>query len=99
MGNLLKDLAVLMFAASQEIDRKTAEFRGKREERFKKFVRGMEESKDEFMKKHEKEVKKAREKVSEVAGKIGIATVTEIDELKKMVAELGDKIDKVLKGQ
>lgn len=97
MSNFLKDLAILMFAASQEIEKKTAQFRKKREERFKKFAEKMEEPKEEFLKKHEAEIKKAQEKIEEVAAKIGIATKSEIDDLKKMVHALDKKLDQILK--
>ncbi len=38
-----------------------------------------------------------KEKLSEAAGKIGLATREEIDELKTMLKELGDKIDTMSK--
>jgi hypothetical protein len=97
MANLLRDLAVLMFAASEEIEKKSTEFRQKREERFKKFSAEMKVSKEAFVKKHEKELARAHDKISAEAGKIGIATRSEIDDLKTMVAELSGKLDKVLK--
>ena len=57
----------------------------------------MKESKEAILKKRGKELARARDKISEVAGKIGIATTSEIDDLKAMVADLSGKLDKLLK--
>ncbi|MBN1984403.1 MAG: hypothetical protein JW795_22955 [Chitinivibrionales bacterium] len=96
MSSFLKDLAILLFATSEEIEKKSAEFKKKREERFKEFVQKMEEPKEEFLKKHEEEINKAKEKVTEIASKIGIATKAEFDELKTMIVDLNKKLDQLL---
>ena len=97
MANFLRDLAVLLFTASEQVEKKSSEFRKIREERFKKFSRELEESKEAFLKKHEKEIGKAHEKITAAAGKIGIATKAEIDEIKKMIGEFDEKLNRILK--
>ena len=49
MKNLLKDIAVLLFAAGDEIENKAKEFKKDREKRFKEFEQKLKEKKDDFM--------------------------------------------------
>lgn len=46
MKNLLKDIAVLLFSAGDEIERKAEEFKKERKERYEKFENELKEAKD-----------------------------------------------------
>ncbi len=49
MKSLLKDVAVLLFAAGDEIELKAKEFKEEREKRYKEFEEKLKEKKDDFM--------------------------------------------------
>jgi polyhydroxyalkanoate synthesis regulator phasin len=49
MKSILKDIAVLLFAAGDEIESKAKEFKEERETRFKEFEEKLKEKKDNFM--------------------------------------------------
>lgn len=49
MKSILKDIAVLLFAAGDEIELKAKEFKKEREHRYKEFEHKLHKRKDEFM--------------------------------------------------
>lgn len=49
MKSILKDIAVLLFAAGDEIEAKAKEFKEDREKRFKEFENKLKKKKDDFM--------------------------------------------------
>lgn len=49
MKSILKDIAVLLFAAGDEIESKAREFKENREKRYKEFEEKLKEKKDDFM--------------------------------------------------
>ena len=97
MGNILKDMAVLLFSAGEEIEKKADEFRKDREERYEKFEKSLKDKKEQFSTAFEDEIHKAREKVSEFTEKLGFVSKREIDDLKKKIDELSQKIDTLAK--
>jgi polyhydroxyalkanoate synthesis regulator phasin len=51
VNNILKEIAVLLFAAGDEIETKAKEFKKDREKRFKEFEKKLKDKKDTFMSK------------------------------------------------
>ncbi len=49
MKSILKDIAVLLFAAGDEIELKAKQFKKEREKRFKEFEEKLKGRKDDFM--------------------------------------------------
>ncbi len=101
MNSFLKDLGVLIFSAGEEVEKKAQEFRAQREERYKDFEEKIKEKKEEWnqkkedwSEKHKEDFDKIKDKVGEVIGTLGLATKNEVDELKKMILELSNKMDK-----
>lgn len=104
MNSFLKDLGVLIFAAGEEVEKKADEFKTQREERYKEFSEKINEKKDEWKQKkeewegkHKDDFDKIKDKVNEVVGNLGLATKSEVDDLKKMILDLSEKIDKINK--
>ena len=95
MSNIIKDLAVLLFSAGEELEKKAKEYREEREVRHQDFEQKIKEQKEEFCKKHQDELRGAKEKLGDLSGRLGLATKEEIDELKDLVQELSAKIDKL----
>jgi polyhydroxyalkanoate synthesis regulator phasin len=93
MDSFFKDLAVLLFSAGEEIEKKAKEFKETREERYKEFEKKINEKKEEFKVKHGEDINKMKDKMSGVASNLGLATKSEIDEIKKMVSEINKKLD------
>ena len=93
MSNIVQDLAVLLFSAGEELEKKAEEFRENRENRQKEFEAKMEARREEFKEKCEGEFHGAREKLADMAANLGLATKAEVDELKEMIRDLSNKID------
>jgi polyhydroxyalkanoate synthesis regulator phasin len=96
MSNLLKELAMLLYSAGEEVEKKAAEFREKRDERAKKFEDTIKEKAEKAESIFDDEVTKMKARITELAGKIGVASKTEIDELKKEVGDLVEKVNSLL---
>ena len=97
MINFLKDLSIFLFTAGEEIEKKSAEFKEKREERYKEFEEKIKEKKEEFKSRYGEDMENFRKKVSEFTGKLGLATKDEVSEIKNMIADLNKKIDDLKK--
>jgi len=93
MANMLKDLAVLLFAAGDEIERKSEEFRKKREARYAEFDEKFKHTREKAKTRFEQDIEKARDGIRELSGKLGVASKDEIEELKKKIDDLSSKID------
>jgi polyhydroxyalkanoate synthesis regulator phasin len=93
MSNLLKELAMMLYSAGEEVEKKAAEYREKRDERAKKFEDTIRENLDKADSFLDEEGKKMKKRINELADKIGIASKNEIDELKKQINDLAAKID------
>ncbi|MDY6933267.1 MAG: hypothetical protein SVZ03_03480 [Spirochaetota bacterium] len=97
MNSIIKDLAVLLFAAGDEIERKAEEIKKRREERFSMFYEKIREKQEDFTSKHAEEIQKAKDRLSEIANKAGLATKAEIDDMKNIVSDIDKKLDKLMK--
>lgn len=97
MSNILKDLAVLLFSAGEELEKKAEEYKKTRETRQEEFEQKLRQQKEDIKGKYQDDMESIKEKLSETAGKFGLATKEEIDELKTLVKDLTDKIDKMNK--
>jgi polyhydroxyalkanoate synthesis regulator phasin len=93
MSNIIKDFAVLLFSAGDEIEKKADEFKKERQERYGKFEEEMKKKKEEFKSKFDEEYGKAKENITEFVDKYGLVTKKEIEELKKKIDELSSKLD------
>ena len=93
MSNILKDIAVLLFSAGEEIERKAEEFKKEREERYNKFEETIKEKSEKVKSSFEEEINRAKYHFSGFTDKLGIASKSEIDELRKKLDELSQKID------
>ena len=94
MSNILKDIAVLLFSAGEEIEQKAEDFKQKRDERYKEFEEKFTQTKDDVKSKLDEEVDKAKENIKDFAGKLGFVSKAEYDELKKKLDEMSEKMDK-----
>ena len=97
MGNVLKDLAVLLFSAGDEIEKKAEEYRRRREERYSEFEKQISEKKDDLKSRIDDELARARHGLNELTGKLGVATKNDVDELRKKIEELSVKLDSLVK--
>lgn len=95
MANLLKDLAVLLFSAGEEIEKKADEFRKNREERYQQFEDKLKEGKEKFNTAFDDEIRKAKENLSGLTDRLGLASKREIDEMKRKLDDLAEKIDRM----
>lgn len=93
MDNMLKDLAVLLFSAGEEIEKKAREFKEQRETRHRTFEEKIQEHKEACKSKYSEELCGVKENISELTSKLGLASKAEIDELKEMIADLANKVD------
>lgn len=94
MSNIIKDLAAILFSAGEEIEKKAEEYKQTREARQETFEQKLRQQQKEFEEKYQCNTEFMKEKISETAGKIGLATKDDIEELKKMLKDLNDKIEK-----
>ena len=95
MSNILKDLAVLLFSAGEELEKKAEEYRQAREARQADFEQKLRQQKDHLKEKYQGDMESIKEKISETAGKFGLATKEEVDELKTLLKDISEKIDKL----
>jgi hypothetical protein len=93
MSNILKDIAVLIFSAGEEIEKKADQFRKEREDRYGKFEQKLKSGKEKLDTAVEEELDKARDRISAFTEKIGLASKKEIDDLARKIDELSKKID------
>ena len=93
MSNILKDLAILLFSAGEELEKKAGEYKKARETRQEEFEEKLRQQKEDIKEKYQDDMDSMKEKFSETVGKFGFATKEEIDELKTLVKELSTKID------
>lgn len=77
MMNLLKDIAVLIYSAGDELEHKIEDHKKERKERHEKY---------------EKELVEARKHLGD---KFGLASTSQVDDLKKQIDALSKKIDKI----
>ena len=94
MSNIIKDLAAILFSAGEELEKKAEEYKRTRETRQEEFEEKLQQQKKEFEEKYPCDMESMKEKISETAGKIGLATKDDIEELKEMLKDLNDKIEK-----
>lgn len=94
MSNIIKDLAAILFSAGEELEKKAGEYKETREARQEKFEQKLREQQKEFEEKYQCNTDFMKEKIVETAGKFGLATKDDIEELKNMIRDLSDKIDK-----
>ncbi len=97
MSNILKDLAVLLFTAGEELEKKAEEYKKTREARQEEFEEKLRQKKEDIKDKYQDDMDSIKEKLSETVGKFGLASKEEIDELKSLVKELSEKIDNLNK--
>ena len=88
MSNLFKDMAVLLFSAGDELEKKAGEFKSLREDRYKEFEEKVKNKQEEFKDKSTEiknmfgdEIKKVEENILEFTEKIGFASKKEVDSL------------------
>lgn len=97
MSNILKDMAVLLFSMGEELERKAEEYKNTREARQEEFEQKIRQQKEELKEKYQGDMESMKEKLSETAGKMGLATKEEIEELKTLMKDLSEKIDNMNK--
>ncbi|MDJ0623713.1 MAG: hypothetical protein QNJ17_12145 [Desulfocapsaceae bacterium] len=97
MSNILKDIAALLFTMGEELEKKAEEYKNTREARQEEFEEKIRKQKEDLKEKYQDDMDSIKEKVSEAAGKFGFASKEEVEELKTMMKDLSDKIDKMNK--
>lgn len=97
MSNILKDMAALLFSMGEELERKAEEYKNTREARQEEFEQKIRQQKEDLKEKYQGDMDSMKEKLSETAGKFGLATKEEIEELKTLMKDLSDKIDNMNK--
>lgn len=97
MSNILKDMAVLLFSMGEELERKAEEYKNTREVRQEEFEQKIRQQKEDLKERYQGDMESMKEKISETAGKIGLATKEEIEELKTLMKDLSEKIDNMNK--
>ncbi len=97
MSNILKDMAALLFSMGEELERKAEEYKNTREARQEEFEQKIRQQKEDLKEKYQGDMESMKEKLSETAGKIGLATKEEIEELKTLMKDLSEKIDNMNK--
>ena len=97
MSNILKDMAALLFSMGEELERKAEEYKNTREARQEEFEQKIRQQKEDLKEKYQGDMDSMKEKLSETAGKIGLATKEEIEELKTLMKDLSEKIDNMNK--
>ena len=103
MSNLFKDMAVLLFSAGDELEKKAGEFKNLREDRYKEFEEKVKNKQEEFKDKSTEiknmfgdEIKKVEENILEFTEKIGFASKKEVDSLNQKIDDLSKKLDQLL---
>ena len=92
MSRLLKELGLLIFSAGEEIEKKAAEFKTKREERFKEFDEKIKSTKEDVKAKYGEQVGKLKDKLNHFVAGLGVATKEEISELRNLIKEIDEKL-------
>lgn len=90
-------MAALLFSMGEELDKKAEEYKHTREARQEEFEQKMRQQKEDLKEKYQGDMESIKEKLSETAGKFGLATKEEIEELKTLMKDLSDKIDNMNK--
>lgn len=92
MSRLLKELGVLIFSAGEEIEKKAAEFKEKREVRFKEFEEKINATKEDVKSKYGEQVGKIKDRINEFIAGLGMATKEEIRELRELIKDIDEKL-------
>ena len=101
MYEQIKDILLYLYQATDKIEEKAVLLSEQRKERMEDFKKNREELEEKAktrlgeMKVETKE--KAQKQVNEILKQAGVARKEEIDELKKMVADLTKKVEKLTK--
>jgi hypothetical protein len=90
-------MAALLFSMGEELERKAEEYKNTREARQEEFEQKIRQQKEDLKEKYQGDMESMKEKLSETAGKIGLATKEEIEELKTLMKDLSEKIDNMNK--
>ncbi|TFG62826.1 MAG: hypothetical protein E4H36_07095 [Spirochaetales bacterium] len=93
MSSLLKELGVLIFSAGEEIEKKAAEFKAKREERFKEFDEKVNTAKEDIKTKYGGQFGKVKDRLNDFVSGLGMATKEEIKELRDLVKAIDAKLE------
>ncbi len=95
MSNILKDIAILLFTAGDEIESKAQELKNEREKRYEQFEELLKEGRENIKSGFSEEINRAKDGISELTDKLGFASKKEIKELKDVIDELNAKIDRL----
>lgn len=101
MFEAIKYFSVFAFNAADKMEETAHDLADKRRERMEEFRKDQKEMATKMREKFEErrgEISgRAREQVEQVLRETGVATKGELDELKKMIADLAKKVDSLSK--
>ena len=93
MANLLKEMAMLLYTAGDEVEKKMEEYRKKRDENRGGCEEAAREKREKIESFLEDGKKKMKESMNTLADKIGFASKGEIEKLKQEIESLSAKLD------
>lgn len=99
MFEFMKELFAFGYSASERMEERAAEFAKMRRERMEEFRRDRAEMQDKVKDRFESTAgdlkSRIKQEVQSVMRETGVATQAEMDELKAMIAELSEKLDRI----
>jgi hypothetical protein len=95
-GNL-KYFFLYCYEAAEKMEGKAETFAEEREKRMETFHAQRQEAEDKARAKLKEMKIEARHQVRDALNKVGVAKKEEIDELKKLITDLSEKVDKLAK--
>lgn len=99
MFDKLRDILLYLYEASEKMEEKSTIFAEQRKERMGEFKKHKEElhakAKEKIKEMKTETKEKTQQQLDELLKKAGVARKSEIDELKKMIADLATKVDKL----
>ncbi|HEX21598.1 MAG TPA: hypothetical protein ENH19_02975 [Actinobacteria bacterium] len=95
MFGTLKYFFLYCYEAAETMEKKSSEFAEERHKRMEKFRQEHQEMEDRAKEKINDTRDRIKEQMQETVKDIGLITQTEANEIKKMIADLSKRVDKI----
>lgn len=93
----LKYLFLFLYDASERLEQKSKEFAKARAKRMEKFREEQAAAREQMRAAYAERKEEIKKQFQEIIGETGVATKSEIDELKKSIADLAAKVEEITK--
>ena len=95
MFGTLRDILAFAYKATERMEEKTARIQEERKNRAEEFRAKLRSTKEEMEQSFHEQRERIKSEVQRVVKETGLATKDDMDELRRAVLEIGQKVDKL----